>query len=159
MVKVNPDDLEEAGSVHLKALANEYDDILEGVALTTQNRNEAFFSAGKPSAGTQATPVHPRATASAQQSGALLAAFDEAYEMFYTVVYHTAINIRAMGDALVAAAGDHRVTDGEIEASFKEQEAEVRGGGDAEHADGDEAPLAPEKKDEAADYYDGELGG
>jgi len=159
MVTVNPDDLEEAGSVHLKALADEYDELLEGVALATENRDRAFYSAGKPTADNQSTPGHPSATTSAQQSGALMFAFSEAYDMFYTVAYHTAVNIRAMGDALVAIAEDHRVTDGEVEASFKQYEGEVRSGDHPDYTESEKAPLDPEQKDEASEYYQNQLSG
>lgn len=159
MVTVDPDDLEEAGSVHLKALADEYDDLLEGVALATENRDRAFFSAGKPTAGNRSTPTHPSATTSAQQSGALMFAFDEAYDMFYTVAYHTAVNIRAMGDTLVSIAEDHRVTDGEVEASFREHEDEVAGGKSPDYTEGEKAPLDPDQKDEASEYYENQLSG
>jgi hypothetical protein len=159
MVNVSPDDLEEAGSVHLKALADEYDELLEGVALATENRDRAFFSAGKPAEGNQSTPAHPSATTSAQQSGALMFAFDEAYDMFYTVAYHTAVNIRAMGDALVSIAEDHRVTDGEVEASFKQHEAEVSSGASPDYTESEKAPLDPEQKDEATEYYQNQLSG
>ncbi|SDK53328.1 hypothetical protein SAMN05216298_0440 [Glycomyces sambucus] len=159
MVNVTPDALEEAGSVHLKSLADEYDELLEGVALATEHRDQAFFSAGKPAAENRSTPAHPSATTSAQQSGALMFAFDEAYDMFYTVAFHTAVNIRAMGDALVAIAADHRVTNGEVEASFQQHEAEVRGGAHPDYTEGERAPLDPEHKDEASEYYENQLSG
>lgn len=129
-MKVDPDDLEEAGDVHLKALANSYDDLVTQVARATQDRATAFTCPKAPS-----------------QSTALLDAFDDAYEMYYTVIYRTAVNIRAMGEALVDFAENHRSTDADVEKSFEDYEETIRDGRSKGYSASHRPPPKPEDKD------------
>lgn len=129
-MKVDPDDLEEAGADHLKVLADSYDDLVTRVAHATQGRSTAFTSPGAPS-----------------QSTALLDAFNDAYEMFYLVIYRTAVNVRAMGEVLVDFAENHRSTDADVEKSFEDHEDAIRDGRSKGYSASHRPPPKPEDKD------------
>ena len=134
-MKVDPDDLETAGSVHLKALADAYDDLVLDVATATRNRAEAFTGNGK--------------------STALMETFDEAYEIFYTFIYQTGVNIRAMGLTLVDFAENHRMTDRQVERSFEEHEEDIDEARKRDRKVGPSLPPAPERKDDPGPYNRG----
>ncbi|MFG3342363.1 hypothetical protein [Glycomyces sp. NPDC048151] len=134
-MKVDPDDLETAGAVHLKALADAYDDLVIDVAQSTRDRAEAFTGNGR--------------------STALLLAFDDAYEIFYTFIYQTGVNIRAMGLTLVDFAENHRMTDREVERTFEEHEEDIDGERKTHRSMGADRPNSPDRKDEPMPYNRG----
>jgi uncharacterized protein YukE len=133
-VQVDPDDLEKAGS-ELKVLADAYDDLVIDVARSTRDRADAFAGNGK--------------------STALLEAFDETYEIFYTFIYQTGVNIRAMGLTLGDFAENHRMTDRQVERSFEEHEEDIDGDRKTRHSKGATRPPAPNLKDEQGTYNRG----
>jgi hypothetical protein len=134
-MKVDPDDLEAAGSDHLKPLADAYDELVLDAARSTRDRAEAFTGNGK--------------------SKALLEAFDDAYEMFYTVTYQTGVNIRAMGETLVDFAENHRMTDRQVEQSFEDHEEAIDEDRSTRRKTGPAKPPSPELKDEPLPYNRG----
>lgn len=134
-MKVDPDDLEEAGSKHLKALADAYDELVLDAARSTRDRAAAFTGNGK--------------------SKALLEAFDDAYEMFYSITYQTGVNIRAMGETLVDFAENHRMTDRDVERSFEDHEEAIDVSRSTRRKTGETRPPAPELKDEPLPYNRG----
>lgn len=133
-MKVKPDDLEDAGG-HLKSLADAYDDLVLDVATSTRNRAEAFTGNGS--------------------SKALMEMFDEAYEIFYTVIYQTGVNIRAMGLTLEDFAENHRMTDRQVERSFEEHEEDIDEARKRDRKVGPRLPPAPERKDDPGPYNRG----